>query len=363
MGGMERIVKSLVSHLRKQRLDIRVILPGHVDDKEAAQTQQWFSHEGVRAETHPALQHSFRRRTLGHLFALWRLVRLAGAPVVNIHYCLAHIPLMDVLAIRLAGRRCIVSLHAAGKRHALPTYRQDLKTRLASHFCTSVVVVSRFQQQGLDRVGVASEKIVVIPCGVSISPARVPRAEARASLGLPPDSFVIATACRLVTAKGTAELIEAVSHIPDPCGELRLIIAGEGSEREALVRLADARLKGRCQFLGFVTDMSAFYQAADVFALASHNESFGLVYAEAALCGVPSVGTRVGGIPETVSDGETGLLAAPHDPGALAAALQTLWESPDLRERLGHAAQQRARAEFTEAVMVLRYRDVLGIAP
>ena len=360
---MERVVKNLASHLRKQQLDIRVILPRHAEDgtEEAARTRLWLSQEGVPAENHPALQHSFQRRTLGHLLALWGLVRRTGAPVVNIHYCLDHIPLNDVLAVRLAGRRCIVSLHAAGQPQAHPHHRQNHRTRLASRLCASVVVVSRSQRQGLMGAGVAPEKIVVIPCGVSMDPKPVSRTEARTRLGLPPDSFVIATACRLVTAKGTAELIQAASQLADPGGKLRLIIAGEGGERDALVRLADAHLKGRCQFLGFVTDMSAVYRAADVFALASYNESFGLVYAEAALYGVPSVGTRVGGIPETVRDGEAGLLVAPRDPDALAAALRILRDVPDLRRRLGYAARERAQAEFTEAVMVLRYQDVLKV--
>ena len=97
--------------------------------------------------------------------------------------------------------------------------------------------------------------------------------------------------------------------------------------------------------------------AADVFALPSRREGFGLVYVEAALHGVPSVGCAVGGVTDVIAHGETGLLVPPEDADALAGTLRRLADDPRWRRRLGAAAGPEA-AEFTEPVMADRYTAV-----
>lgn len=101
------------------------------------------------------------------------------------------------------------------------------------------------------------------------------------------------------------------------------------------------------------------YAAADVFALPSHGESLGLAFLEAAWHGVPSVGTRVGGIPEAVLEEQTGLLAPVRDPLAFAHALTRLRNDAGLRRTLGAAAQARVRTEFSETAMLQRYLAAL----
>jgi glycosyltransferase involved in cell wall biosynthesis len=100
-------------------------------------------------------------------------------------------------------------------------------------------------------------------------------------------------------------------------------------------------------FLGYTSDVAGIYEAGDVFALASRNESFGLVLAEAACFGLPVVATRAGGIPEVVSESETGLLVPPDDVPALSRALSALIADPSLRERLGAAGRLRVASQFT----------------
>jgi glycosyltransferase involved in cell wall biosynthesis len=74
---------------------------------------------------------------------------------------------------------------------------------------------------------------------------------------------------------------------------------------------------------------------------------------------VPSIGTRVGGVPEAISEGKTGLLVSPGDPPALARAISKLYTNPELRRRLGEAARHRAKTTFTESIMATRYMEAL----
>jgi glycosyltransferase involved in cell wall biosynthesis len=99
------------------------------------------------------------------------------------------------------------------------------------------------------------------------------------------------------------------------------------------------------------------YAAADVFVLPSYLEGFGLVYAEAAMHGVPSIGADVGSVPEVVKHGETGLIVPPAQPDALAAAILSLRDNGALCSQLGANARARAHAEFTEPLVADRYID------
>jgi glycosyltransferase involved in cell wall biosynthesis len=132
-----------------------------------------------------------------------------------------------------------------------------------------------------------------------------------------------------------------------PPFELRL--AGEGHLRARLEEQA-ARLgiADRVRFLGLVADMPAFYQGLDVFVLPSvSTEGLPLTVLEAMASGLPVVATTVGGTPEAITDGESGLLAPPGDAGALAVALRRVLDDEALRGRLGAAAREAVLARFT----------------
>lgn len=154
----------------------------------------------------------------------------------------------------------------------------------------------------------------------------------------------IGTAANLEYWKGVDVLIEAASLAATP---LRLEIFGEGSgrdrlEEQALEQGVDAR------FHGFVPDLRARLPRLDAFVLPSRGDNFPIVILEAMACGLPVVGTRVGGIPELVVDGETGLLVDADDAAGLAGALDRLADD-QLRQQMGLRGSQRARAGFSPA--------------
>jgi phosphatidylinositol alpha-1,6-mannosyltransferase len=206
--------------------------------------------------------------------------------------------------------------------------------------------------------------ITVIPPGVDtdrfrpLATADEKRA-ARARLGLPATdgtTKLVVGVSRLVPRKGFDVLIEAAARLQPSHPDLLVAIGGGGRDHDRLAkRIADtgapARLLGRVAD----ADLPALYGAADVFAMCCRTrwaglepEGFGIVFLEAAACGVPQIAGDSGGAADAVVDGETGVVVKdPRDVGEVAAALAVLLDDDDRRERMGRAARERAVAEFT----------------
>ena len=170
----------------------------------------------------------------------------------------------------------------------------------------------------------------------------------------------VGTAANLEYWKGIDVLIDAAALASTP---LRLEIFGQGTQRARLEE--QARTKGvDARFHGFVSDLRTRLAGLDVFALPSRGDNFPVVILEAMASGLPVVGTRVGGIPELVVDGETGLLVDVDDPTGLARALDRLGGDELLREQMGVHGAQRAAEEFSPAEMAKRmvslYEDLCG---
>lgn len=178
---------------------------------------------------------------------------------------------------------------------------------------------------------------------------------ARRHLGIPVDSQVVAFVGRLQEFKGPQVLLRAVAEIVerDPGRNIRVIVCGGASGSDASVDYYRALahklgLSRTVRFLGPrpPEELVAIYQAADIVAVPSYNESFGLVAVEAQATGTPVVAARVGGLPLAVADGETGVLVDGHDPAAWADALEALLDDDARRISMAEAAVGRA-AEFS----------------
>ncbi|HEV2054416.1 MAG TPA: glycosyltransferase family 4 protein [Methylomirabilota bacterium] len=179
---------------------------------------------------------------------------------------------------------------------------------------------------------------------------------------------VIGAAGRLVRLKGHADLLRAAALLRPGWPALRVEIAGEGPERPALQDEARRLgLESQVTFLGWQTDMGAALARWDVLVQPSLDEGFGLAALEAMAAGLPVVATRVGGLPEVVEEGSTGLLVASADPSSLATALERLLRNPDLGSAMGAAGRERARAHFSVERMVTSiaeiYASLAGRAP
>ncbi|MGZ4718289.1 MAG: glycosyltransferase, partial [Acidimicrobiales bacterium] len=206
----------------------------------------------------------------------------------------------------------------------------------------------------------ASVPTVVVPPGVDTDRFRpldaAARAATRRQFGLDPGALVVLGLSRLVPRKGFDRLIDAVAQLAPAHPDLVLAIAGSGRDRGRLERRAERR-GAPVRFLGRVSDddLPRVHGAADVFAMICRNrwfgleqEGFGIVFLEAAACGVPQVAGASGGSHEAVVDGVTGVVVRrPRSTADVSRALAPLLDHPERRRRLGHAARERVVDELT----------------
>ncbi len=176
-----------------------------------------------------------------------------------------------------------------------------------------------------------------------------------------PETFQILCVGRLVSTKGQRILIEAIAQLQHAGHKLQLQLVGDGPDRadlEALVR--ERNLSATVAFAGAVNqeNIRAYYQAADVFALASFAEGIPVVLMEAMAMEIPCVATRINGIPELIEDGVDGLLVAPSDVDGMATAIKRLMSSAELRQSLGTAGRRRVQREYELSKSADRLADV-----
>jgi glycosyltransferase involved in cell wall biosynthesis len=214
-----------------------------------------------------------------------------------------------------------------------------------------VVTPSQAMRQFLGVLGMPLTRIRVI--GHSID---VRRRAPRVRMGTP----TIGVAARLEHWKGIDVLFAACAQLAQP---VRVEIFGDGSQRERLEAQA-AALGLDARFHGAVEDMRVRLDALDAFVLPSRVENSPLAIVEAMAHALPVVATRVGGVPELVADGQTGLLVEPDDPAALARAIARIVDQPDFAAQLGRAGALRAQREMCEDVLGPRleqlYREALS---
>ncbi len=260
-------------------------------------------------------------------------------------------------AARPLGIPLVHTFHALGvvkKRHqgaldTSPPGRVAAEERIARR-CDHVIATATDEVFELLRMGVDVRRVSVVPCGVDLELFRpVGPVEERT-----PGRARIVVVSRLVQRKGVGNVISALAELPG----VELVVAGGperaelGSDPEAcrLAALADELgLADRVDFRGRVAreDLPALLRSADAAVCVPWYEPFGIVPLEAMACGVPVVASAVGGLLDTVVDGETGVLVPPRSPERLAEVLRELLADGEARERMGRAGVERTRARYS----------------
>jgi glycosyltransferase involved in cell wall biosynthesis len=199
----------------------------------------------------------------------------------------------------------------------------------------------RMQQCGVDRERILVKHSYVKPF---IEPSAGEVETVRSSVGVASQPVILAVG-RLSREKGHAELLQALAILARVPGipDFRAVFVGDGPERANLTALAERLgIQNRVVMAGFQKDVRPYYRMATAMALPSHTEGSPYVLLEAMIAGVPVAATRVGGVPEHVENGVTGLLVPAHDPAAMAEALQRLLSDPQLRDRIAEAGRRYA---------------------
>ena len=216
--------------------------------------------------------------------------------------------------------------------------------------------------------------MTVVPPGVDgerfVPLSAEQRSRARLDFGFDDETELVVGISRLVPRKGFDTAIRAVALLKHSRPKLVLAIAGAGRDRERLEKLATS-LDAPVKFLGRVPheDLPRLYGCADVYTMLCRNrwggleqEGFGIVFVEAAACGVPQIAGSSGGAAEAVLHGETGYIVEDsQDVSSVVRYLETLLNDPELRQRMGAASRERALAEFSYEMLAERLGNVFGV--
>jgi len=246
-----------------------------------------------------------------------------------------------------------------------PLYRQ-IEQRMAQ-YTAKIICVSAGEYAAGVAAGLPPEKMVVIPNGIDIAqwpvPAPKDRYTIRREFGIADEEVVVGALGRLVKQKGYDLLLEAADDFLADFPRARLIIWGNGPQRNALKRLALRLGLERVSFLGNTADPWRAYAAMDIFCAPSRWEAGPYAVLEAMAVGLPVVASPVAGHTDYIVHETTGLLVPIDYPGPLAGALRPLLADSDVRHAYGTAGHHRVEHEFTLEQMVNRtaavYKDVI----
>ncbi len=232
-------------------------------------------------------------------------------------------------------------------KHLTYTPLNRLSLRRLDYF---IAVTDEFRRMLVER-GFDPDRIFTVYNGISfgqMKEPRMPREEFREALGIPADSPVIITVGRLARIKRQDVLVQAAAQISKTHPQVHFLLVGDGPRRGYLQQqVREFDLQSSVHFTGYLDDVESALCASDVAVLTSESESFPYALLEAARRGLPVVSTPVGGIPEMIIHGETGLLVPVGEPAALARALQKLVDSSRMRQQLAKDLHLRTRREFS----------------
>ncbi|MDH3890604.1 MAG: glycosyltransferase family 4 protein [candidate division Zixibacteria bacterium] len=250
-------------------------------------------------------------------------------------------------------------MHVGGhKKDAFHTWEYN-------HLDAWIAPLPMFKDRLVQYTRLETDKIHVIPFGIELdrlTSNRPDRAAARQGLGLPADAYIAGIVGRLESKKGQDVLIKACRGVHDAGGRLHLLIVGDKTinDPEGYPQYLDSLteqldLKSFVHFHPHQSDVVSVYAAMDLFVMASHSETYGMVTIEAMASGLPVIGTAEGGTVQIINDGVNGLLVPPQDEESLASALLSLMNNPT------HARSLASRAALEAVEKYSHHRQVLLI--
>jgi glycosyltransferase involved in cell wall biosynthesis len=348
--GAERVLLEIAGYVRDQGWASHVVA---LEGQGAGQLRQLATSHGLIAEAFVA--HG-RMPLLPMIKRLRHLLREHPQAIVHSHNYKPDI-LLSVLG-RSRQLACVATCHSS--------YRETKKLRLlaaldklAVRSFDRVVAVSSEIYAELIASGIAPQKVALIHNGIS-----APRADARSGasvreeFGIPANAKLIVQIGRLVHSKRNDLLVEAAAALPEALGA-HILLVGEGAQSQALAGLAKRRgIGGRVHLGGYRNDIARILAAADLLALTSDYEGLPIVIVEAMALRCPIVATRVGAIPDVLSDGRDAWLVPVNDIAALVAAISAALGNPDMaQQRAANAHGKFLRHQSREA-MGARYLEL-----
>src|SRR5215211_5249731 len=347
MGGAERLMVPILKHLSRAYFDPYVCAMQSKDGNPIG--------EELRALGVPVACLDIKRlRDLDAVPRLTRYLKEIGADLVHTQLEAANI--LGNISAKLLRLPSVCTIHV------MPSVDVKTKTRLHQkvewfvlrHFCDRVISVSEeARQYHMDISNTSADQVTTIYNGIDLSAFlnmdfALERDAVRAELGIPPNANVIVTVAVLRPPKGIQFMIRALPAILASQPKTYYLIVGGGSHHSALVEeVSKGGVKERVIFAGMRKDVPRLLAASDVFVLPTLTEALPTVLAEAMAAKLPIVASKVGGIPEMITNGQNGFLVAPEDLDGLAKACIHLLANPEKRADMGEEGWKTVNRKFS----------------
>ena len=307
------------------------------------------------------------------LYKLYWMIRRERPDIVHTHTAKAGF--LGRLAARLAKVPVIIHTYHG---HILHGYYGPLKTNLLrrmekalAHITDCIIAVSAEVKRELVAYGVSSpERIIVIPLGLELEPflnCAARRGELRRELGIDDGALLVGIVGRIVPIKNHRLFLDASLMAANQNPQVRFVIVGDGPIRSEMQRYAyELGIADRVIFAGWRRDLQRIYADLDVLVVSSINEGTPVSAIEAMAAGCPVVATCVGGLPDLITEGKTGLLVPSEDAKALATAIDSLLKNPRARRQMGQIARGIVRERFAAQRLISDmerlYQELVGKA-
>lgn len=340
IGGAGHWLLNLLRNYDRQKLDIKVVVP------KDSKLKQEIKSLGIEVIELPGI--GDKSLDFASIHAFYGLFKREKPSIVH-----THASLSARFAARGAGVAAIVHT-----KHCLDQTKTGWKKTVAAAInnglSSSMTAISEAVAQNLLDNGAPRNKIKVIYGGVDelkqLEEAEIQRL--RSSYGIAGEDILFGMVARLAAVKGHRYLIEAAELVAKERKDIKFILAGTGPLEEELKKLVkDKGLEETVIFAGFIKEVAGIYNILDVNMITSNSEALCLALIEGMSLSKPMIGTDVGGVPELIKSGETGLLVPLGQPKALAEAILALAQNKELREAMGRQARQLMLEKFSASKM------------
>ncbi|GJQ60335.1 MAG: glycosyl transferase family 1 [Candidatus Scalindua sp.] len=355
IGGLEKVLATIALNLNRKKYKVSVW---------CLREGGFFAHKLLEEGIEVKIVRIATARNPINIYRLYKLLKIRRFDIIHTHAYSAGT--IGRVCGFLAGIPVIIS-----HNHSVYAYYKKYNhfvEWILSHITDRIVCVSDMVKRfAIQTQKINSKKLLTIRNGIDDEPLvqDMTTANLRKGWGIPIDHPVVCTITHLEEHKGVVYLIKAASLLLKSRENVTFLLVGNGSLKDSLIKLCmKLNIEKRVIFTGERIDTPEILSLIDVFVLPSIREGLGLSILEAMSHGKPIIATKVGGIPEIVTDGVNGILVPPCNPDALVSALETLLKNKEKREQMGFHGKRICNESFGSKAMVnkieLLYDELLS---
>ncbi|MBI5328275.1 MAG: glycosyltransferase family 4 protein [Deltaproteobacteria bacterium] len=286
------------------------------------------------------------------IFSLLKIIKQENVNIVCTHSG------KDSMLGAIAGRLSKMKPKIVRTRHLALPITSKITYSILPH---KVVTVSEYVRKYLvEEKGISADKVVSIPTGVDLERFNpdIVKPVSREDLKIPSDAIIVGTIAMLRRKKGHHTLLDAIPLVLKEFPKTIFLFVGNGPQKENIEKkIIELGIGGNVKLVGLRKDVPEILKTIDLFVLPTLQEALGTSFLEAMAMRKPVIGTKVGGVPEVVNDGVSGMLVEPENPDALAHAIINIFKDRDRMNKIGDEGRMQVENKYSVDVMVKKLYD------